>query len=88
MNLEDEVVDTQRSIDVNFNVSGSQDVPENQVPERNRLELCHSCKRHVHEGTITCPFCDSNIEYEKQEYKRNLQSAKNLATKLEYMLKI
>ena len=34
VNLEDEVVDTQRSIDVNFNVSGSQDVPENQVPER------------------------------------------------------
>ena len=47
----------------------------NQIRTPN-LEICRGCKRHVKEGTETCPHCGGSIKTLAKLYAENLRQAK------------
>lgn len=54
---------------------------ENRVPPQ--LEICRSCDRHVHRGTVNCPFCEVNIAEVALQYDALIEEANTLAAELD-----
>jgi hypothetical protein len=41
-----------------------------------KLELCKGCFNHVYADTITCPFCNCDVQKMEKEYDAKIKKAK------------